>query len=196
MKSETHASYKTLKKLRTKELTDLLSEGVLSPDAIETVRNILTQRYLHEVDTGRILKEGQSAENPASLAARLFAKMIDVWGSFLILILLSTFLQDIVPGLRHEISYGAIFVGIVYFLLKDAMSGRSIGKRFCRIVVVQLSNDMPCSKGASFIRNLIGFFGIFDLIFLLFGKERRRLGDLAAGTKVIKYHIQASRSGA
>ena len=71
------------------------------------------------------------------------------------------------------------------FLLKDGIEGQSIGKRLCGIAVVHVADNTPCSWSASVVRNLIGFFGVLDLVYL-FGSDRRRLGDLAAGTQVIK----------
>ena len=121
----------------------------------------------------------------AALASRLVAKIIDVWGLFLILYILISVLQNTLPSLREEIGYAGVCLGLAYFLLKDGIEGQSIGKRLCGIAVVHVADNTPCSWSASVVRNLIGFFGVLDLVYL-FGSDRRRLGDLAAGTQVIK----------
>ena len=185
MENDKHNSYEVFKKLTTEELKNLLSEGMLAPDAANTVSDILRQRHLTEIEKKKPAITFPNSASRASLASRLGAKMIDVWGLFLILVLLISVLQDALPGLREGIGYVGIGLGLAYFLLKDGMKGQSIGKRLCGIAVVHVGNETPCSWGASVVRNLIGFFGIFDLVFL-FGSDRRRLGDLAAGTRVIK----------
>jgi uncharacterized RDD family membrane protein YckC len=54
-----------------------------------------------------------------------------------------------------------------------------------KTAVVNASNGSPCSYCQSFLRNIFQVFGFFDWLFV-FGKKRQRLGDIAAGTIVVR----------
>jgi len=96
----------------------------------------------------------------------------------------------------YGLSSGAIFgayvlfqlFSIVYLLFKDSLFfGRSIGKLIMGLQVVNESNKV-CSIGKAVGRNaffLIPLFPIIELIVMLADKKGRRIGDKAAGTKVI-----------
>ena len=74
---------------------------------------------------------------------------------------------------------------LVYTLLADGMfKGQSMGKKLMKLYVVSNDMEQPCTYLQSFVRNATYILGVFDLIFML-GKERRRLGDRLAGTKVV-----------
>jgi uncharacterized RDD family membrane protein YckC len=79
-----------------------------------------------------------------------------------------------------------IAAAVLYILLSDGFrDGQSYGKRLLRIAVVDTHTGLPCTFGQSFIRNLLLLvLGFIDWIFI-FGEQRQRLGDKAAGTKVI-----------
>jgi uncharacterized RDD family membrane protein YckC len=80
----------------------------------------------------------------------------------------------------------AILPFLAYSLLADGMgTGQSVGKMLMNTAVVDEKTGLPCSYGKSVVRNLLRLLSIFDWIFILGGK-RRRLGDMAAGTIVIK----------
>lgn len=80
-----------------------------------------------------------------------------------------------------------IFVGsILYILLCDGLpNGQSVGKRFTNTSVVHVDSELPCTYWQSFVRNSQMILGVIDAAFIA-GKQRRRLGDLIAGTKVIQ----------
>lgn len=79
----------------------------------------------------------------------------------------------------------AIFAVLYYFLADGLQGGQSWAKRLLGMAVVDARTGAPCSMGQSFVRNfLLAILGPFDWIFI-FGGEKRRLGDLAAGTQVV-----------
>lgn len=96
--------------------------------------------------------------------------------------------------------------GVYYLLFKDGnKKGRSRGKRVMGLMVVSLHTGKPCGKGRSFLRNFILFIPYINIMFLLIefisvvsSPQGKRLGDIMAGTQVIKtseYHGQQSFTG-
>lgn len=78
-----------------------------------------------------------------------------------------------------------IFAVLYYFLADGLQNGQSWAKRLLGMAVVDARTGEPCSMGQSFVRNfLLAILGPLDWIFIL-GGEKRRLGDLAAGTQVV-----------
>jgi uncharacterized RDD family membrane protein YckC len=84
------------------------------------------------------------------------------------------------------------FLGFLsYVLLCDGLpGGQSLGKRLTRTAVVHVNTDEPCRYWQSLVRNLAMLLGVFDAIFI-FGKQRRRLGDYIARTKVVQLESPA-----
>jgi uncharacterized RDD family membrane protein YckC len=82
---------------------------------------------------------------------------------------------------------GWIFVGwFLYILLCDGLpGGQSIGKHFTNTSVVHVDSELLCTNWQSCVRNFAMVLGIIDAAFIA-GKQRRRLGDLIAGTKVVQ----------
>ena len=79
----------------------------------------------------------------------------------------------------------AIFAVLYYFLADGLQDGQSWAKRMLGMAVVDARTGAPCSMGQSFVRNfLLAILGPLDWIFI-FGGEKRRLGDIAAGTQVV-----------
>lgn len=80
-----------------------------------------------------------------------------------------------------------IFVGwFLYILFCDGLPrGQSMGKRITKICVVHVDSELPCTYWQSFVRNFTMVLGVIDAAFIA-GKQRRRLGDLIAGTKVVQ----------
>ena len=80
----------------------------------------------------------------------------------------------------------AILGWLAYLILCDAMPrGQSIGKRLIRIAVVHVETERPCNLWRSILRNVpMITLGVVDAVFIV-GKQRRRLGDFLARTKVV-----------
>lgn len=73
-----------------------------------------------------------------------------------------------------------------YILLCDGLpGGQSLGKRFTNTGVVHVQTELPCTYWQSCLRNFTLVLGVIDAVFIA-GKQRRRLGDLLARTKVIQ----------
>lgn len=80
------------------------------------------------------------------------------------------------------------FVGwILYLLLCDGLpGGQSLGKKVTKSSVVHIESGLPCGYFRSIVRNIsLMLLSIFDWIFIV-GRQRRRLGDYLAQTKVIR----------
>lgn len=94
-------------------------------------------------------------------------------------------LKELVGSESNTPFLAMIFFVWLYTLFADGMfKGQSIGKKLMNLYVVSNEMEQPCTYLQSFVRNSTYLLGIFDLIFL-FGKERRRLGDRLASTKVL-----------
>lgn len=81
----------------------------------------------------------------------------------------------------------------VYFVLLEAFFGSTIGKWALRIRVVKLDRSAP-GIGRAFLRSIIKvfessmimLFGIISIILILVTRKKQRLGDMAAGTFVLR----------
>ena len=80
----------------------------------------------------------------------------------------------------------AVLGFMLYVLFCDGLpGGQSLGKRFTRTAVVHVETEEPCRYWQSVVRNMAMVLGVIDAIFIV-GKQRRRLGDFMAGTKVVQ----------
>ena len=93
----------------------------------------------------------------------------------------------VVVGILLGLAALGIPLGSLYILLSDGFSnGQSWGKRVVRTKVVVEKTLEPCSVGLSLLRNItLVVLGPIDWLFI-FGLKRQRLGDLLAGTIVVK----------
>jgi uncharacterized RDD family membrane protein YckC len=133
----------------------------------------------------------------AGFGTRCVAALID----YLILtVLLLVFTLLAVRSIRGS-SVGVAFVVIFQFVLitfyhlifEIVASGQTPGKRLIGIRVVQ-ANGLPLTPVGAIIRNLVRLFDFLPVMYgvgllVMFGtKHTQRLGDLAAGTVVIREH--------
>ena len=82
------------------------------------------------------------------------------------------------------IIYPAMFL---YFVVMEAHSGQTIGKRITHLRVVD-STGRPPSIAQSLIRNFVRpfeAFGLLGIAVVAFGDKGQRIGDLLAGTFVV-----------
>ena len=80
---------------------------------------------------------------------------------------------------------------IGYYVLMEGLLGRTVGKMVTGIRVVREDGTTPPGVGAAAIRTLCrivdGLFGyLVGFIIVLAGDRRRRLGDMAAKTQVVR----------
>ncbi|MDR0937999.1 MAG: RDD family protein [Mediterranea sp.] len=146
--------------------------------------------------TGQFVRIEQT---PASIGERLLAFLIDY--IFLILYIYGTIaLLEVIPH-AYRYSDNTFFVLLVFgtlylpaffytFLCEMFNRGQTIGKRLMNIRVVKLDGSTP-SMGSYLLRWMILPFDVFitgglGALFVLLSKNSQRMGDLAAGTMVIK----------
>lgn len=138
-------------------------------------------------------------QTPASVGDRLIGAIIDlaVLGSYFVAVIL-TFGRYLDPysyktgDVSIILIYVLIFFPVIlYFPACEILArGQSLGKMAMKTRVVTIDGNAP-SVGSCLLRWLLypidtfltGFLGV---VFITFGKYRQRLGDLAAGTIVIK----------
>lgn len=138
-------------------------------------------------------------QTPASVGDRLLAGLIDfaILGAYFIAVVL--LLGEQLAMLRFNASdlvilagyFLAFFPVILYFPACEILAkGQSVGKMVMKTRVVTMDGNLP-SVSNCLLRWLLypldtiltGFLGV---VFITFSKYRQRLGDLAAGTIVIK----------
>ncbi|MEX2283976.1 MAG: RDD family protein [Gemmatimonadota bacterium] len=123
--------------------------------------------------------------NLASRSVRLVGQVIDGIVAA-VPILLGVGLMAVSEPLGGLFVIGGIIWSLFYYFFADGLNdGRSVAKVWLGMQVVDAGSGSPCTFGQSFVRNLLlAILGPIDWIFI-FGERRQRLGDKAAGTKVI-----------
>ena len=94
-------------------------------------------------------------------------------------------------------SFSIIFFNFVYVLIRDCFGGISPGKLLLGIRVVDFTTGEAIGPVKSFLRNWIYLFPLAGLVELAVASSRpdkRRLGDLIAGTVVV-FNEQSSNNG-
>ncbi len=147
------------------------------------------------------LKESPSATY-AGLLSRILALVLD----FMILSLVFFPVTKLVKGVwvmdqsDHQWSVGwfitdplcMIFLGVIvgYFILLEGVTGATLGKQLVGIRVVKRNGEKP-GLGPAIVRNLmravdaLPAFSILGAALIVTSKDRTRLGDRVAGTRVI-----------
>ena len=140
--------------------------------------------------TGQYVRIEQTA---ASVVLRFFAWVIDA----IFLTIASTLFVGMTAGIASSFDtfgevliYLSVLIVLSYPLLMEIfIDGQTLGKSLMGIKVICLDGSKP-SKTALFLRwilYLVDFGCMFvGLIFIVFSKNSQRLGDLAAGTTVVK----------
>jgi len=80
---------------------------------------------------------------------------------------------------------------IAYYVLMEGLLGRTVGKMVTGIRVVREDGTTPPGLGAAGLRTLVrivdGLFGyLVGFVIVLSSDRRRRLGDMAARTQVVR----------
>ena len=146
----------------------------------------------------------QIDQTPAGVGERIFARILDFLIMFLYFVGLFYYMDkiNIINNPDYKILCFFILALPVFFysLLWEALNrGRSPGKMAFGMRVVMRDGTTP-TTGAYLLRWMLllidVWFSWIGIVFILLNKNNRRLGDLAAGTMVIKerdYHrIQVS----
>lgn len=142
--------------------------------------------------TGQYVRINQT---PASAGERVLARLIDSTIIFLYLLLNVLFFQHVnIPfiGAGEIIFLILIVLPILCYSLAFEVfnNGQSIGKKLLNMRVVMAEGSTP-TLGAYLLRWILfpidlPLTGGLGLVFILVTKHNQRLGDLAAGTMVIK----------
>lgn len=130
----------------------------------------------------------------AGLGSRLIAVMVDslIQAAILVPVLIG-FLVGGIGGTGEAVALAVLVFAILwlYFPLFEALwAGRTPGKRAQGIRVIR-TNGQPAGFAAIMVRNLVRILDVFLLPFLavvsmIVTSRHQRLGDLAAGTMVIR----------
>jgi uncharacterized RDD family membrane protein YckC len=123
---------------------------------------------------------------PVGLGPRILAGIIDVIIMMLIIIPLT-----FIAGQSMGAQIGVGFIGIVYFIVMEALKGATIGKMAMKLRVVKAADGSAISWGESIIRNLLRivdgfFFYVVGMIVIAVTAKKQRVGDLAASTIVVR----------
>ena len=128
----------------------------------------------------------------AGVFQRILAVVIDIFLVAVTFSLLSIAFSEILSG--ESMNLMAIIMsilGFLYFLLMEMLfNGQTIGKMAMKIRVVKLDGSRP-GFSAYLLRWIMipidySLSGGIALVFIIFGPRAQRLGDLLAGTTVVK----------
>ena len=117
------------------------------------------------------------------IGERLFSFFID----YLIIFILTGVSFGLLVQVNEGVSWISLAIWGILFLLKDILSGQSIGKRIFKIAVRrEIDLQKEPEKRKLILRNITTFIGLFDFIYMLFNKDNQKIGDKLAGTVVVK----------
>lgn len=142
----------------------------------------------------------------AKLPSRALAVVLDLFVQFAGLLLTSLFLGFLLTDLDGA-AYAALTLGLTVFFLvalpvmiETFSRGRSLGKVVLGLRVVR-SDGGPVRFRHSLVRGLTGFFevvalgGVPAVIASAVSADGKRLGDMFAGTLVVRERVPGARSG-
>jgi uncharacterized RDD family membrane protein YckC len=135
-------------------------------------------------------------QTPAGAGERIFARMIDLIIMFLYIYGLYYFSDNLEKFARSTSDYQALiyfffFLPVIFYSLLWEIfnNGRSPGKMVFKIRVVMRDGSVP-SIGAYFMRWILLIVDVWmscaGILVILLNNSNQRLGDIAAGTVVIK----------
>lgn len=126
----------------------------------------------------------------AGIGERLLAFVIDILVVLSFALLISFFSGLI--GLTQSVLLNVLFTILAYlyrFICELSFNGQTAGKMALNIRVVKLDGSTP-SVAAYFLRWLLEIFDFFivglGVVFIILTRNGQRLGDLVAGTTVVK----------
>lgn len=108
------------------------------------------------------------------------------------------FVSSIVSGAISDVSVAAgsssligILIGAVYFIGLEGSTGQTLGKMVAGIEVIEQTSGQTPGLGTATMRTVLRaidgiFFYLVGFIVVLVSDRRQRLGDMAAGTLVVR----------
>jgi uncharacterized RDD family membrane protein YckC len=183
------------------EVRTYLADGNLARDDIASTDGVTWRPLEHLLATvdGRPPAPAPEGYRPAPVGPRLGAAALDgLVGLVCLAPGLLALREEFVGGMSDRgemLLVGGAIASVAYGLVKDGLPvGQSLGKRVVGLMVVHLASNRPCSIGQSAVRTLVLLFSnvvpvlgwLVEPILVIATPERRRLGDRAAGTQVIR----------
>ncbi|MGE5859331.1 MAG: RDD family protein [Ignavibacteria bacterium] len=138
----------------------------------------------------------------ASIGDRVLAQLLDslILAGYLIVLFLLMYLLRLSDGFFGGLAFWIILYLPVFFydlLLETFFNGQSFGKKIRKIKVVKIDGTQPTFI-SYFLRwilkpvDVFFTYGSIGIITILIGGKGQRLGDLAAGTTIIKIRNDAN----
>jgi uncharacterized RDD family membrane protein YckC len=140
------------------------------------------------------------AINRAGLAVRGVEALIDLVVVIVILYLIAVATGHTTDG-GFDLPTGPTLIGLVlclaYFILLEGLWGATLGKLATNLRVVRESDGEAIDWSAAIIRNLLRVIDglvlyILGFIVICLTRKRQRLGDLVAGTVVVRRSPQTA----
>ena len=122
----------------------------------------------------------------ASLGERLGGQIVDAFIAA-VPVILGSAPWPVSEDASMMLTSTGVALAIGYLLFSDGFgNGQSLGKRLVDTRVIDSVTGEECTFGQSFLRNfLLMVLGVIDWVFI-FGAKRQRVGDIAAGTVVVR----------
>ena len=135
-------------------------------------------------------------QTPAGVGERVLARLIDMVILFIYLVTLYRigpweWVDHVYDGVVSYTMYVLLQLPAMFYspLCEYFMDGQTLGKRIMRTRVVMVDGAAP-TLGAILLRWVFMvvdvYFSCFGIIFIICTRRNQRLGDLAAGTRVIR----------
>lgn len=124
------------------------------------------------------------SEPVASIGQRFTSQFLDD----LVALVVAACLYAVARALALPLELALLGFFAYVFLCDGLPGGQSLGKRLTRTAVVHATTGEPCRYWQSLVRNAAMLLGVFDAAFIV-GRQRRRLGDYIAGTRVIRLDL-------
>jgi uncharacterized RDD family membrane protein YckC len=132
------------------------------------------------------------------VSSRIIAAIIDLVLLVIVYVVLIALAGDVErqpDGTReYSVNTGQVFLGLAiwhaYYFAFEGLIGASLGKLLMGLQVVDATGQ-PCGMGRALVRNLVRFIDnlflfIPGLVCMLLTPTHQRIGDLAAGTLVVR----------
>jgi uncharacterized RDD family membrane protein YckC len=132
---------------------------------------------------------------PASLFARILALLLDYFFIFLYLFAVIYIIFSGFSDFSESTNYILIIICSLpaftyHFIFESILGGKTLGKMIVKIRVTNMDGSVP-GIGAYFLRWILMPVDMFPsggigVLFIVFSSYHQRLGDMAAGTVVVK----------
>jgi uncharacterized RDD family membrane protein YckC len=136
---------------------------------------------------------------PAGVALRGVEAFIDLMVCYLILYSVAAVTHSTIDGGGFRLAGAPFILGVgaclIYYTVLEAMFGATLGKLATNLRVVRQEDGGPIGWSASVVRNVLRLidgivFYVIGFIAVCVSSKHQRLGDMAAGTTVVRRAIQ------